>query len=163
MCSVEVKGQNSESSCGKIVIIVKWAHCVGETVSPPPVLAVWLLKYLPPALTRFLCMPSLGLPEWLTSQLNWLLVSAPFPGLSFILAKWRAAPSTKEGQIDTKHHSPSLAYLNREKTDWDLQQVLCAGKSIPFCSFWWAGKALSTAIDNQSGLSCQDLRLIKPL
>lgn len=71
-----------------------------------------------------------------------LLGFAPFPGLGIILGK----------QILQRRDRGTLSH------DWNPREVLCGVKPISFCSFWQAGKALSTMVS----LSCQDVRVAKP-
>lgn len=71
-----------------------------------------------------------------------LLRFAPFPGLGIILGK-RILQKRGRG-------TPSC--------DRNPRKVLCGVKSVSFCSFWQAGKALSTTVS----LSCQDVRVAKP-
>lgn len=164
-----VKGQNSESGCGKIVIIGKWAR---DTQKEKRQVLRGFQKhsgswstFLQHRHVSFVCLPSAYHHH---SHLAWtdcwfLLL---FQGSASSWENRFHKRGSDKHQDVTKagkwHHSPSLSDSNGEKIDWNPGRVLCGRKSIPFCSFWSAGKALSTAIDNQSGLSCQDLRLIKP-
>lgn len=72
-----------------------------------------------------------------------LLGFAPFLGLGITLGKWLLQRRDR----GTPSH------------DQNPREVLCGVKFISFCSFWQAGKALSTMVS----LSCQDVRMAKPL
>lgn len=71
-----------------------------------------------------------------------LLGFAPFPGLGIILGKW----ILQRRDRGTPSH------------DRNPREVHYGVKSVSFCSFWQAGKALSTMVS----LSCQDVRVVKP-
>lgn len=147
------RGQDSKGGCGRTIVRGNWAHDMQKE-------KLWILRGLYKQFgprSTFLQQGHVSLgtgkgtlpfrtflqPNSIPFTLSELLsVSAPFPGLSFILGK----------QIPQKRDRVTSS------CDWSPGKVLCGGKSIPFSSFWQARRVLSRTI----GLRCRDARLAKP-